>query len=342
MTLFDQITEFENLYNAYLEARRCKRYRSSILKFSYHLENNLLTLQQELKDKSYHHGGYREFVVIDSKKRLIKAPLFRDRVVHHALCRVIEPILDRGFIYDSYACRKNKGTHAAVKRLEKFLQSCNNKTKNISQRTYCLKCDISKYFDNIDHEILIKILHRKIADENVLWLLSEIINSNLQGIPIGNLTSQLFANVYLNEFDHFVKRELHEKYYIRYMDDFLLLSNSKQHLREIKESIRMFLMNRLKLKLHPQKSEIFPIENGIDFLGYVILNHRRLLRKSTVRRFLKKKRRYALEVAAGKRSKDSFRNVLVSWQGYISFADSSNLKRSLCTLLNLQDNCLEG
>jgi len=207
-------------------------------------------------------------------------------------------------------------------------------------KIYCLKCDISKYFDNVDHEILLKLLQKKIIDEDILWLLREIIGSNPRGIPIGNLTSQLFANVYLNELDHFVKRELHEKYYLRYLDDFLILGTDKKHLLEVKEKIKIFLRDRLKLELHPKKAEIFPIDpigkqasnwagRGLDFLGYVILGNLRFLRKSTVRRFMKKKRRYEAMVKNGKLAETSFQNTLASWRGYANFSDSYKLMEKL-------------
>ena len=350
--LFSQVADFENLHAAYRGARSCKRYRFSILKFGYRLEENLLSLRWELIHKTYQHGRYREFVVTDSKKRLIKAAPFRDRVVHHAIVNVIEPILDKGFIYDSYACRKGKGTHAAVIRLEHFiksLRSCPPATAldssrsasggherererervNGAPRFYCLKCDVSKYFDNVDHQTLLGFLRKKIKDENILWLLTEIIESDPQGIPIGNLTSQLFANVYLNELDHFVKRELKERYYLRYMDDFLILGSDKRHLSEVKETVRTFLRDRLKLELHPKKAEIAPIDKGVDFLGYVLRDGKRFLRKSTVKRFMKKKRRYEAMAKNGKITEAFLENACVSWRGYASFAGSYKLVEKL-------------
>jgi retron-type reverse transcriptase len=346
--LFSKVIDFTNFHKAYKDARNCKRYRSSILKFGYNLEENLLALRWKIINKTYRHGRYREFVVTDSKKRIIKAAPFRDRVAHHAVCNIIEPIFERSFIFDSYACRRGKGTHAAIVRLEHFikeLKSCLSATKSDSSKTitnrrerdgktqpikiYCLKCDISKYFDNVNHIILIEMIKQKIKDKNVLWLLNEIIESNPNGIPIGNLTSQLFANIYLNKLDHFVKRELHEKYYIRYMDDFLILGINKEHLYENKERIKFFLRDHLKLELHPKKAEIFPIDHGIDFLGYIIRDGRRYLRKSTVKRFIKKKRRYEAMVKNGKRTEISFENIMISWRGYASFVNSYRLMQKL-------------
>jgi retron-type reverse transcriptase len=335
--LFAQVIDFENLYAAYHDARASKRYRSSILKFGYRLEKNLVTLRRDLANKTYRHGGYREFVINDSKKRLIKAAPFRDRVVHHAVCNIIEPIFERSFIYDSYACRNGKGTHAAVLRLEHFIRSLRGgdvlkkdgaTIANLSA-SYCLKCDISKYFNSVDHDVLFSLLKREISDEDILWLLHEILESNPQGIPIGNLTSQLFANVYLSELDNFVKRELHERYYLRYMDDFLILSADKKHLREIKILITAFLRDRLKLTMHPKKAEIFPIDRGIDFLGYVLRDGKRFLRKSTVERFIKKRKRYATLAKSGKITEEFFENAVASWRGYAAFARSYKLMEKI-------------
>jgi len=192
-----------------------------------------------------------------------------------------------------------------------------------------LKCDISKYFDSVDKQILFGILKKKIVDTKILWLIREIIISNPKGIPIGNLTSQLFANVYLNELDHYVKRVLKEKYYIRYMDDFLILGTDKNKLAEDREKMKEFLRDKLELTMHPKKSEIFPIDNGIDFLGYVIRGNKRYLRKSTVRRFIKKKKRYSAGLQKGKVSVEDIERVSTSWKGYAKFANSYMLMKKL-------------
>jgi RNA-directed DNA polymerase len=334
--MFNEICSFENLHSAYLKARKCKRYRDEILKFGFNLEENLLKLQEELLNQSYQHGGYREFIVCDSKKRKIKAAPFRDRVVHHALCNVIESIFDKGFIFDSYACREGKGTHKAVKRLEKFLKSISDRAHRAlkNKKIYCLECDISKYFDSINHEILLKIIEKKIADKNTLWLIREILSSSYEkgpwtGIPIGNLTSQLFANVYLNELDQFAKHTLKMGYYIRYMDDFLVLDFDKKKLHKIKKQIRAFLRNKLKLELHPKKANIFPTNKGIDFLGYQVFNTYRLLRKSTVQRFIKRTKTYHKRLGKGLISQEKFNNSLQSWLVYAKRANSWRLRKDL-------------
>ena len=334
--MFSRLMTFENLHRAYLEARKCKRFRSSILKFSCDLEENLMSLRQELERQTYRHGSYREFIVADSKKRTIKAAPFRDRVVHQALCRVIEPIFEKTFIYDSYACRKSKGTHRAFRRMEKFVYSITRVARAGGQaslethlRIFCLKCDISKFFDNIDHEKLLSVLAKKIHDERVFWLSREIIQSNLKGIPIGNLTSQLFANIYLNELDHFAKRVLREKHYLRYMDDFLILGTDKKRLHEDKKKIMEFLRDELRLELHPKKSEVFPVHSGLDFLGYVLRDGRRLLRKSTVKRLLKKKRRFLMLQKEGKLPEGFMEHARASWRGYARFASSYKLAQKI-------------
>lgn len=334
--LYEKVCSFENLHSAFLKARKCKRYRNEILRFSYDLEENLLKLQEELLNQTYRHGSYREFIVTDQKKRHIKAAPFRDRVVHHALCNIIELIFDRGFIYDSYACRKGKGTHKAVERLECFMKSAaavlreRERETNLPRQIYCLECDISKYFDSINHKVLLEIIKKKVADKKVIWLIEEILNSSEEkkdtGIPIGNLTSQLFANVYLNELDQFAKHKLRTRYYIRYMDDFLILDFDKRRLHQIKEEIRRFLRRRLGLELHPKKANIFPAEKGIDFLGYKIYENYKLLRKSTVKRFIKRIKFCPQE---------KFNQSLQSWLAYAEYGNSYKLRQNLSKRLKI-------
>lgn len=335
--LFEKICSFENLYLAYLKARKCRRYRRYVLEFNYNLEENLLKLQRELLTHIYQHGLYREFIVCDSKKRKIKAAPFRDRVIHHAVCNLIEPIFNKGFIFDSFACRKEKGTHKAIKRLEKFIKLAKTNLKerdSLSRQIYCFQGDISKYFSSINHKILLYLIKKKIIDEKVLWLIKEISNSTYDkepgvGIPIGNLTSQLFANIYLNKLDQFVKYRLRVKYYLRYMDDFLILDHHKKKLHQVKEEIREFLQDGLGLELHPKKANIFPIEGGIDFLGYQIFENYRLLRKSTVKRFIKRTKVYQKRLTKGKMTQEKFQNSLQSWLAYAKFANSWKLRKNL-------------
>jgi len=282
--LFEKIVSFENIHLGYLKARKGKRYKKDILSFSFNLEENLISIKNDLNDGTYKHGEYKEFIINDSKKRKIKAPTFRDRVVHHSLCNIIEPIFDRTFNFDSFACRKGKGTHRAIKRLKSFLKN--------NGELYCYKSDVSKYFDSVDHEILMSLIKKKIRDKKVIWIIKEIIKSASSGkdgvgIPIGNLTSQLFANIYLSKFGHFAKNSMKEKMCLRYMDDFIFLGR-KHRLRVVSKKTGHFLLNKLNLIVNPKKNIIFPTYKGIDFLGYVIFRNYVLLRKRTVRRFLKK------------------------------------------------------
>ncbi|MEX0877358.1 MAG: reverse transcriptase/maturase family protein [Candidatus Spechtbacterales bacterium] len=342
MNLYSQIYDFQNLHSAYLNARKGKRYKGQILNYSYNIEENLLNLQKELKNKTYKHGAYTEFTIHDSKKRQIKAAPFKDRIVHHALYSQIEPIFDKSFIYDSYACRKTKGTHKALKRLETFLRSIStsNPAGVPDKDIYCLKCDISKYFKNVDHKTLFNLLKKKISCKDTLWLLNEIIQSNHEspgkGMPIGNLTSQLFANVYLNELDQFVKHTLREKYYIRYMDDFLIPHKDKKHLHETKDKIQEFLSKNLELEFNPKKADVFPLKNGIDFLGYRIYGTHRLLRKSTVKRFVKRTRAYKKQMGNGKMPEERYIASIQSWNAYAEKGNSWRLREKLESELGIK------
>ncbi len=203
-----------------------------------------------------------------------------------------------------------------------------------------MECDISKYFDSINHQIILEIIKKKIADIKVIWLIEKILNSSEEkpgvGIPIGNLTSQLFANIYLNELDRFVKHQLRGKYYIRYMDDFIILNLDKRKLRQIKEEIREFLKDKLNLELHPQKANIFPAEKGINFLGYIIFGTHRLLRKSTVKRFIKRTKFYQRRLREDLMGPEKFNQSLRSWLSYTCFGNSWRLRKNLSERLEIK------
>jgi len=339
--LFERVCSFENLYIAYLRASKGKRFKPDVDRFNYNLEHELIQTEKELLDGSYQPGVYHQFLIHEPKECLISAAPFRDRVVHHAIHQVIEPIFDRRFIYDSYACRLGKGTHSAVRRFKEFLR----------YNSYVLKCDIQKYFPSIDHEILLSLIHKRIKDEKLMdlivkivsnrppdplsdvpqWFSSDDLFSTLnrpRGIPIGNLTSQFFANIYLHELDAFVKYELHEKYYIRYVDDLVILGNDKKHLHKVKEQIRDFLQG-LRLRLHPKKSNVFPVRVGTDFLGYRIYPDHSRIRKENVKRFITRTKRLQLDYSCGKITLDKVRSSIHSWLGHAKHADSYKLRRKL-------------
>lgn len=314
---FDKMCSFGNLLEAFRRAKRANNRSKPAQEFSWQLERNLLKLRDELLSGAYQHGGYYEFIVHDAKKRHIKAASFRDRVVHQLLCMAIEPVFEKLFIADSFACRKGKGTHQAVQRLEKWLR------KDVSE--YVLSCDISKYFDNVDHNVLLDVLDKHIKDKKILEICRLVLESGSEsgkGIPIGNLTSQLFANVYLNQFDQFIKRTLSITAYVRYMDDFLILG-VKEDLHIYKAKIQQFLSEKLFLELHPKKANIFPVKKGVPYLGYTVFKFHRRLRTSTVKRFL---RRYKDKSAGGDTTED---DTLHSWLAWANTAKTRGLIRNL-------------
>ena len=288
--------------------------------FSLRFLDNILALHKDLKEKTYQHGGYQAFKINDSKPRDIHKASVRDRLVHHAIYRVLYPYFDQKFIFDSYSCRKNKGTHKAIKRFREFSYIV---SKNNTKTVWVLKCDIRKFFANIDHEILKNILARYIYDKDILWLLEQVINSfnakgkNGVGLPLGNLTSQLLVNIYMNKFDQFAMRDLKAKYYIRYADDFVFFSENKKWLLNIVEPICKYLQSKLKLVLHPNKIYFKTIDSGIDFLGWIIYPHHIILRTKTKRRMLKR---------LGKNVKPE---SLVSYLGLLGHGNTHKLQKKI-------------
>lgn len=315
--LFEELVSGKNINLAYKKAIKNKRFRPDVLKFYHNHEMRLVDMMYKLSTKTYIHSGYFSFIVNDSKKRIIWAAQFPDRIIHHALCNIIEPIFEKSFIFDSYACRKEKGAQKAILRCQKFIRTSGGGGNLKEKRIYCFKGDIQKYFDSIDRKILKQIIQKKIKSPGLLWLINLIIDSHLgeRGMPIGNLTSQLFANIYLNELDHFVKDYLGVKCYVRYMDDFVILDTDKNKLFELRDLIKNFLNEKLNLKLHPKKSEYFPIEKGIDFLGYTVFWNYITLRKSTVKRF-KKRLKKNWRKAKSEEKLEILDEAFVSWSSY--------------------------
>jgi RNA-directed DNA polymerase len=289
--VYDNIVSIENLLVSWQEFLRGKRKRKDVAKFSLTFIDSIIQLHEELVEKTYRHGSYFAFKISDPKPRNIHKAGLRDRIVHHAVYRILYPYFDRKFIFDSYSCRKNKGTHKAVNRFREFGRKVSH---NNTRTAWVLKGDIKKFFANIDHEILKNILRKYIEDIDALSLLEKIINSfdtkdNVNvGIPLGNLTSQLLVNIYMNEFDQFVKRKLKAKYYIRYADDFIIFHEDKLYLEELIPKLSEFLETELKLSLHPKKVFIKTLASGVDFLGWINFTHYRIPRTSTKRRMLKR------------------------------------------------------
>ncbi len=337
--LWPALTSWDNLLLAYRKARLGKRRRSEVARFSCHLEPELLALQRELLDGDYQPGAYRQFTIYDRKPRVISAAPFRDRVVHHAVMNMIDAPLDKRFIEDSYACRKGKGVHAAVNRYQAYAQ----------KYAYVLKLDIRQYFPTIDHGILKNALARRIKDLNTLKLLSLIIDASPEsiapfdlfsgddlfsalaqrrGIPIGNLTSQFFANLYLDDFDHWVKETLRVPAYLRYVDDMILLGNDKNRLWEYCDKIEGYLLGQ-RLRLHERKRHIFRTSEWVDVLGYRISRTRRLLRNDNGHRFHRKLRRFAQRYAEHQLNWPDFNPSVQSWIGHAGHAETEGLREKL-------------
>lgn len=337
--LWEQLVSFENLSLAANKAGKGKRASSSVQRFNFDLESELVQLQAELIERTYCPGPFRSHWITQPKPRMISAAPFRDRVVHHALMNVLEPILDRHFHPDSYACRKGKGTHAAVARSRKFMQG----------RRYLLQCDIRKFFPSIDHQIMKEIFRTLIKDRSMLWLMDRIVDhSNPQepvqfwfpgddlftpferrrGLPIGNLTSQWFANWYLDGLDHFVSSRLGIGGFVRYCDDFILLHNDKALLRETIAALQHWLYSR-RLRLHPNKLHIRPVRAGVRFVGYRLFPSRIELPKENVRNFERRLRWMKRAYGKGAIDFDLVKNRLAGWLGHARHANSEKLLAGL-------------
>lgn len=287
---FEDLIGTFNLLLAWEDFLKGKKNKKDVQEFQFNLMDNILSLHYDLSNQTYRHGGYEEFNISDPKPRIIHKATVRDRLLHHAVYRILYSFFDETFISDSFSCREGKGTHKAIKRFRKFSYIV---SKNNTKTCWVLKCDIKKFFASIDQNILIKILEERIIDKNIVNLLKEIIisfNSGSLGIglPLGNLTSQLFSNVYMNEFDQFVKHNLKIKYYIRYADDFVVLSENKKYLESLINIIKEFLQFKLKLILHPDKIYIKTLYSGVDFLGWVNFPEHRVIRNKTKSRIFKR------------------------------------------------------
>jgi retron-type reverse transcriptase len=315
--LWENFVDFENIYHAYRNASCGKRYRREVLKFANNFEIEIITLINELIWKTYEPSPYRSFYICEPKKRYICAPAFRDRIVHHAIVQIISPIFTNRFITETFACIVGRGTHAAAARVVKYTRMAYRKWGGY----YVLKCDISKYFPSIDQDILKNIIANRIADKNLLWVINKIIQSHEsfeqdgRGIPIGALTSQLFANIYLDGFDHYIKEVCKIKYYVRYMDDFIIIHNDKKYLFEILCKIENYLHDNLKLNLNP-KTSIFSGKQGIDFCGYRIWHTHTKPRKSTIKRT---KRRFKKYVKMYKNDPSVLEHALQSIRSFLGY-----------------------
>jgi len=316
---FDDIILLENLFAVWEKFLLGKRHKPDVMAFGLRLADNISLLAYDLKNKTYCHGAYLAFNISDPKPRRIHKATVRDRVIHHLLYKTLYDYFDSRFIYDSYSCRLNKGTHKALNRFKFFAGKV---SRNHTKTCYVLKGDIRKFFASIDQEILLNILRRQIIDPEILWLIGQVLasfNSSQPGVglPLGNLTSQLFSNIYLNELDRYIKQELRIKYYIRYADDFVILSDNKNELEMITPLIKDFLSLKLKLELHPQKLFIKTYASGVDFLGWVHFPYYRQIRTVTKKRIFRQMSSWPKM------------ETINSYRGLLSHGDTYEIRREL-------------
>ncbi len=328
--LWEDLCSYENLELAFLKARKGKTQKPYVIEFEKNLKENLLQLRAELLLHAYRPKPLATFIIRDPKTRKISKSDFRDRIIHHAIVNILEPIFEKSFIYDSYANRKNKGTLKAIQRFDCFKRKV---SKNNTRVCFILKADIEHYFETVDHNILIGTLKRKIKDNKVIWLIKQILNNfntkiKGKGMPLGNLTSQFLANVYLNELDYFIKHKLKAKYYIRYVDDFVLFNNSCSVLKNYKRQINLFLKERLNLELHQDKSKIKKLSSGISFLGFRIFYYHKLLKKVNINRMKNKINKFDEEQL-------DYDVLYLSFEGWITYAKHANTFNLRTKLINL-------
>lgn len=342
---------YRNIHGRYIDCRRNKRNTINALRFEFDAEENIARLENELRRRIYHPSRSILFAAKKPKVREIFAADFRDRVVHHVLVDQLESIWESIFINDSYACRRNKGTHKAVVRLKGFLRKI---TRNGNLRAHYLQLDVKDFFPSINKQILFELMRERISNPDLLWLLEKVLfadctqsyvlrgqrqllldipqnkslfgKNNERGLPIGNLTSQFFANVYLNELDQFVKHELKAKYYIRYVDDFVILGHDENELLMFREKIDTFLRDRLKLVLHPRRRKLLPVSTGIDFLGYIVRHNYTLVRARVVNNLKEKLRQFR---KTKPKDPEKLRATVASYLGHFKWANSYRLQTSL-------------
>lgn len=323
--LFERVVAYRTLLAAAHRARRRKGHRLEVARFLFHLESNLLALQQELRSGAYRMRPYRAFEIREPKRRRICAAHFRDRVVHHAACAVLDPIFEAGSISDTYACRRGKGTHAAVRRLQEF-----------SRRwAYVLVCDVRRYFETLDHQVLKSLCRKEIKDKALLDLLDRIIDHPLpaggpgKGVPIGNLTSQYFANRYLGELDHYVKDRLGLPGYVRYMDDFAIFAEDKPRLHRALASIREFLREVLRLELRAGRTFVAPVTRGVPFLGFRVFPRLVRLDGEKLARLRRRIRRRETEYRLGRIDEDALARSVRGMAGHVAHVDSLQVRRQV-------------
>lgn len=347
--IYEKITSFENLHAAYLNARRHKRYKKEILRYSTDLERQILILKKKLDDETYEPGGFREFYIKEPKTRLIMAQSFQDRVVQWAFYQVLNPLFVKGYITDSYACIEGRGQMAAINRLKEWLYKT-GKWQNDNEKWYYLKIDFAKYFYRIDHEVIINEFNRKVSDERVQRWAEKVIRNNHtnfglpvgkgpgevkrderipgKGVPVGSLFSQMVANLNLNPLDQYCKRTLSIKYYIRYMDDIIILHNDKKQLQEWKRLIIQYADEKLKLSTN-NKTCVRPINLGLEFCGFKMFPTYIKLRKSTALHMKRALKKVKEKYENGEITLDRVQSTVNSYLGILKHCDSNALKAKI-------------
>ena len=325
--LFEKVCEYDNLHLAFIKARKRKSKKGYVQNFEKNLPSELLQLQRELLTGIYRPAPITTFTVRDPKTRKISASHFRDRVVHHAICNIIEPIFESRFIYDTFANRKGKGTSGIITRFDTF-------KRKVGPDGFVLKADIRHYFETVDQQVLIEILGRRIKDERMMSVIRIILENHKtaslgKGMPLGNLTSQFFANIYLGELDYFVKHELHAKHYVRYVDDFIILGKDAAQLEGWKGEIDAFLSSELKIALHPDKTKIIRIKDGVPLVGFRVFPKHKLLKKSNLRRLKIRFGRMEKGLKDNSISREHAKLSLAGTNGYIGQANTFNLRQEL-------------
>ncbi len=338
--MYEHLCSYENLFLAYKKARKGKTKRRYVKRFEKNLKENLIKLRKELLNQTYKTYKLKTFILRDPKTRKISKSSFRDRIMHHLIILGIGNKFEKSFIFDSHANQIGKGTHKALERFDKFKRKV---SKNNTRACFVLKADIKHYFEEVDHKILSNIIQRKIKDEKLIWLIQTILGnyrgggeapSTEKGMPLGNLTSQFFANLYLHELDFFVKHKLKAKYYIRYVDDFVILHNSKKQLKKWKKQINEFLKRKLKIELHPNKSRILLLGQGIVFLGFRVFFYHKLIRKSNLINFERKFNQLNILFKEGVISREKAVESLEGWLAYASHANTYKYRRHVIKLFN--------
>ena len=318
---------YEKLMEAHIKSRKGKGLRKEIIIFNLKQEEYILWLLEELKNKTYKHGGYTSFYVTEPKVRKIEKSRYLDRIVHRWLVdNFLAPAFVPQFIQNSYACLKQRGMHRAAIYVQDSMKHC----IRIWNEYYILKMDIAKYFDNINKEILFNIIKRKVKDENILWLINEILYAQKRekGLEIGNYTSQMFANIYLNEIDQYIKHNLKIKYYCRYLDDSIVIVETKKEAKNALEKIKMFLKENLGLELN-KKTQIFKNKQGVNFCGYKINEYRMKLRDKGKQKLKKKVKKLTLKIKNGEITSKETKKYLAGHMGYIKYANANNLLEEL-------------